>query len=186
LNIRANTAPDKVGSVVFILDGQKVRTENGVPYALAGDSPSGDYHAWSLPLGDHTLTAIPYSKYNGIGREGGSLTIHFTVVYEPNIIYLKPFRITDQMKLTAPEEEMQFTLYPNPVKDFLTVSLKGPQLNKMKTISILTISGATIKTIHPVTQNKTIQLNVSSMVPGTYILKIINDHKVNYKKFVKL
>ncbi|WP_211217440.1 FG-GAP-like repeat-containing protein, partial [Segetibacter koreensis] len=31
LNIRANTTATKVGSVVFILDGQKVRTENGFP-----------------------------------------------------------------------------------------------------------------------------------------------------------
>ncbi|MEO6452440.1 MAG: T9SS type A sorting domain-containing protein [Ginsengibacter sp.] len=80
LNIRANTNSVKPGSVIFILDGKQVRTEEGAPFALAGDLPTGDYHAWTLPIGEHTLTAIPYERSNGGGLKGKSLTIHFNVI----------------------------------------------------------------------------------------------------------
>src|SRR5690606_11429802 len=87
LNIRANTSPESVGSVVFELDGKKFRTENVSPYALAGDNPPGNYHDWTPPLGEHILKATPYTEKNGGGETGPSLTIRFTVVEEqiPNV-----------------------------------------------------------------------------------------------------
>jgi hypothetical protein len=86
LNIRANTLPTIVGRVVFNLNG-KLITENFIPYAIGGDAHpnNGDYKAWKLPLGTHTLQATPYStKYNG-GTAGSSLTIQFTVVEKPKV-----------------------------------------------------------------------------------------------------
>jgi hypothetical protein len=80
LNVKAYPTTNRVGSVVFMLDGKGVRLENGPPYALAGDNPTGDYHNWRPSLGDHTLTAIPYTKYNAKGLEGLGLTIHFKVI----------------------------------------------------------------------------------------------------------
>jgi dipeptidyl aminopeptidase/acylaminoacyl peptidase len=79
LSIRANTAPTKVGSVQFTLDGQLIKTENTAPYAIAGDRNSGaDYRAWTPALGNHTLTVTPYSGRNASGTAGASLTINFT------------------------------------------------------------------------------------------------------------
>lgn len=54
LNIRANTSPAKVGSVVFRLDGKQVRIENGAPYAFAGDLLRDNIIRWSF-LWEHTL-----------------------------------------------------------------------------------------------------------------------------------
>ncbi len=180
LNIRANTNPGKVGSVVFILDGEKVRTENGAPYALAGDNPSGDYHAWALPLGDHTLTAIPYSNYNGKGTEGVSLTIHFTVVNNPGNL------ITSADGLNIPRDVMDFSLYPNPVNKILNINIGDIQPNGKSTVSIINSSGAVVRTIQVNGRNNIVQLNVSSLAPGTYFIKIINGDKVMNKRFVKL
>lgn len=82
LNIRANTNPDTVGSVMFTLSGQESRThtENIVPYALFADNNKGDYYSWTPTNGNYTLTATPYSAAKGKGAKGKSLTIHFTVV----------------------------------------------------------------------------------------------------------
>jgi hypothetical protein len=51
LNIRANTSPTTVGSVVFDLSGAQTRsqTETLAPYALFSDV-SGNYNPWTRPL----------------------------------------------------------------------------------------------------------------------------------------
>jgi hypothetical protein len=79
-NIRANTNPKIVGSVIFDLNGAKV-TENHWPYAYAGGSEI-DYNAMALPLGEYMLTATPYSDNIGRGMRGKALSISFKVVYE--------------------------------------------------------------------------------------------------------
>lgn len=82
LNIRANTMPSNVGSVVFELKGarQYKHTENGAPFALFGDNKR-DYFGSPLPEGEYTLTATPFNKDNGKGTKGTPLTVHFKVVY---------------------------------------------------------------------------------------------------------
>lgn len=68
------------GSVVFRVNGSKVRTENAAPFSLAGDN-NGDYNAWpqgTVP-GTYVLTATSYSEANGQGAPGESLTVTFTI-----------------------------------------------------------------------------------------------------------
>jgi hypothetical protein len=80
LNIRADTSPAAIGSVRFGLDqNSNYRTDNRAPYALQGDS-NGNYYSWRPAVGSHTVTATPYSKGNGSGTKGASLTITFTVI----------------------------------------------------------------------------------------------------------
>jgi hypothetical protein len=80
LNLRANTSPSVVGSVRFGLNGNANHlTENVAPYALAGDV-NGDYHAWTLGLGSHVVTATPYSGSNASGSAGTTLTTTLTIV----------------------------------------------------------------------------------------------------------
>ncbi len=81
LNIRANTSPAAVGSVVFALSGAASRTgtESVLPYALFSDS-NGDYAPWTPPLGSYTLLATPYTGGGGSGTAGTPLSINFTVI----------------------------------------------------------------------------------------------------------
>ncbi len=82
LAIRANTAPQQVGSVVFAFNGDDdLRTENTAPYALAGDR-SGRYNRLTLGEGEHLLTATPYTQRDGNGDAGKALTIRFTVMQD--------------------------------------------------------------------------------------------------------
>ncbi|SHJ59555.1 Por secretion system C-terminal sorting domain-containing protein [Hymenobacter daecheongensis DSM 21074] len=81
VNVRANTDPATVGSVVFSLSGTQTQniTESVFPYALFSDF-LGSYFVWTPPVGSYTLTATPYSASGGTGTAGTPLTISFTVI----------------------------------------------------------------------------------------------------------
>ncbi len=83
LNIRANTSPVTVGSVVFTLTGPQTRnaTDANGPYSLFGDT-SGDYNPWNPAAGSYTLAAAPFTG-NGSGTMGSALAINFTVLNAP-------------------------------------------------------------------------------------------------------
>ncbi|TGE25106.1 T9SS type A sorting domain-containing protein [Hymenobacter aquaticus] len=84
LNIRANTDPAQVGSVVFDLSGAQTQsiTESVAPYALFSDF-QGDYFNWTPAAGSYTLTATPYSEAGGAGVAGIPLTLSFSVLDPP-------------------------------------------------------------------------------------------------------
>ncbi|MGY3090398.1 putative repeat protein (TIGR02543 family) [Hymenobacter sp. UYAg731] len=81
LNVRANTNPSPVGSVVFALRGTQTQnqTETSAPYALFGDNGAGKYNSWTPAVGSYTLTATPYSAGGGGGTAGTPLSISFSV-----------------------------------------------------------------------------------------------------------
>ncbi len=81
INIRAQTNPATVGSVVFDLNGVKA-LENIAPYALAGDI-KGDYWDWTPTPGNYLLNAIAYTQHMAQGSAGADKSIHFTVVNGP-------------------------------------------------------------------------------------------------------
>jgi hypothetical protein len=78
-SIRADTAPERVGSVRFTVDAVlDFQTESNPPYAIAGDS-DGDYVAWAPEPGDHLVTAMPFTEDDAGGDPGMPLTVRFTV-----------------------------------------------------------------------------------------------------------
>ncbi len=110
LNIRAETMPTPIGSVVFQLSGATMRTqiENNAIYALFANQGS-DYLVGSFNEGLHTLTATPFSKMQGNGLGGTPLTIQFNVltgegngggmVSAPLVAYPVPFTSTLHVRL---------------------------------------------------------------------------------------
>ncbi|MCK0148347.1 PKD domain-containing protein, partial [Arenibacter sp. F26102] len=81
LNIRANTNPATVGSVLLTLSGpvNKTRNENVSPYALLGDS-GGNYYGQQFPLGNYNVSATAFSGSSQTGTNLGTLTIPFSIV----------------------------------------------------------------------------------------------------------
>ncbi|UOQ96690.1 PQQ-dependent sugar dehydrogenase [Hymenobacter sp. 5317J-9] len=82
LNIRANTNPAAVGSVVFALSGTQSRsqTESVAPYALFSDDAAGNYYPWTPAVGSYTLLATPYTAGGGTGTAGTALSVGFSVI----------------------------------------------------------------------------------------------------------
>ena len=76
-SVRADVS-STVGSVKFLLDGQQVRIESAAPLSVSGDA-NGDYPAWNVPAGGHTLTVVPYSGTGATGTAGPAYSVNFTV-----------------------------------------------------------------------------------------------------------
>jgi len=96
LNLRANTEPATVGSVLFRLDDNfEFNIENYPPYALAGDYPPGDYDDWTTQQGWHTITATPYADSNANGTKGTPLTTVLKIVHPVETTYIDGQIIVD-------------------------------------------------------------------------------------------
>jgi hypothetical protein len=79
VNVRADVS-GTAGSVRFGIDSNaNFRTENNKPYALAGDTGTGDYAAWTPTVGTHTFTATIYSGANATGSVLATKSFSFTV-----------------------------------------------------------------------------------------------------------
>lgn len=76
LNVRANTSPQRVGSVRFDFGGDH-HVDNESPYTFV---PTAN---WSPPLGSHRLTATAYLHKGARGAAGAALELSFNVVNEP-------------------------------------------------------------------------------------------------------
>ncbi len=76
LNVQARTRG--AASVRFELDGG-ARTENILPFALAGDD-QGKYRSWTPSLGAHVLTATPYARARAAGRPGTVAEVTLNVI----------------------------------------------------------------------------------------------------------
>ncbi len=79
LTLRANTHPATIGSCTFKLDGTVVMVENNPPYAIAGDNGFGDFLPYALTVGEHVLTAVPYTEAAEGGLAGPPLSVTFSV-----------------------------------------------------------------------------------------------------------
>lgn len=75
-------------------------------------------------------------------------------------------------------EKQKYFVFPNPVKNRLNFS--ASKTNDIQRISIISISGSTIKTFSP--QNLKDGLDISSIKPGCYLLSVsyLNGRKENY------
>lgn len=71
-----------VKSVVFVLDGVKVRTEGFAPYSIAGET-GPDFAPWVPSAGNHTLVVTPFAGSNGTGQAGTAISVSFSASVAP-------------------------------------------------------------------------------------------------------
>ncbi len=80
---------------------------------------------------------------------------------------------------------LQLKLSPNPVRDVLQVHVMGMKQNTSAAMSIISSSGAVLKTMRLSGNERTEQLDVSSLSSGVYIVKVMSADKVIYSQFLK-
>ncbi|THD67499.1 PKD domain-containing protein [Robertkochia marina] len=183
LNIRANTSPAVVGSVIMQLSGpvSNSRTESVAPYALFGDS-SGNYFNGSLTPGDYSLTATPYTAGGGGGTAGTPLVINFSVVNTQT----KSGTIAPDSSLgeeTVLSEEV--LLYPNPTNYTLNISgLSSTDISQEARFYMHDIKGALLKTFTPngVESADGYALPVDDLQQGVYLLSLESNGRVLLRK----
>ncbi|MFN6943564.1 MAG: T9SS type A sorting domain-containing protein [Cytophagaceae bacterium] len=78
-----------------------------------------------------------------------------------------------------------FNVYPNPVSNELTIQFNKSNRDLIS-IEIVTVSGETLKQYKiPKNTKSSTTLDVSSLSPGTYLLKIVGNDGVVFKKIIK-
>lgn len=97
----------------------------------------------------------------------------------PNSTYLfDDIRFSDNLSAT-PFEISKVTMYPNPVRNQLTIEAKS----EIQKLSVYNILGQEVLTKSP--KSNTINLQTSSLQRGVYIAKTIIDGKESISKFIK-
>jgi hypothetical protein len=198
LNIRANTNPSIVGSVLFTLSGpvNRTATENEAPYAIFGDR-NGNYSGRTLPAGTYTLSARAYSNRNRGGTAGPIKTITFTI--NSPVVRLDGSQASDKDN-NSTETEMNvrengaqsveimtgaLKVYPNPITDG-RVTVQDSQFKSGKVRYMLySIHGALVQegTVE-IGEGNTIKLDFSEKVThaAMYILVLDNENYLGPKR----
>lgn len=84
LNVRAETSPTLVGSVLFEYGSVfNTRTENIAPYVMTGDN-NGKYYAWKPAVGTYTLKVTAFSAANRQGTQGTTKVVELVVINQSN------------------------------------------------------------------------------------------------------
>lgn len=78
----------------------------------------------------------------------------------------------------------QYKIYPNPVRDLLTIDMTG--LEKPTSIKLVRSDGVLIKTIIPVDGEQLLQVKTTGLTSGIYIVNIVTSKETKSFTFVKL
>ncbi len=73
-----------------------------------------------------------------------------------------------------------FTIYPNPVKDIVTISIASKAVTVINTINLYSVTGKLIKEI----QLPKNQIDLSNLKSGIYFIEIISDKQKVVKKLL--
>ncbi len=85
--------------------------------------------------------------------------------------------------ITFDDKGKLMTVYPNPARDNLNISFASPQQNVL--IQIHTIDGKLVRQASVGNVQRNADLNVTGLIPGTYLLKILIGNGTQVVKFIK-
>jgi hypothetical protein len=138
---------------------------------LFGNLPNNKYVSWRPAIGEYWINATPYSILFGKGAAGTPLTISFRVVDELNAASPAGRKLSPDI-LADGNENKEINLYPNPVKDKLTINL-GENPEENFTIGIYDIMGRKVYMEEKMEINSSsIEINLSALPSGYYILQL--------------
>lgn len=176
LNIRAITTTEKVGSVLFSLNGNQT-TENMQPYELAGSSGE----SFDFTTGLYTLSATTYPHTRARGSAGATKTITFAVVN------LSEEAAALANKLPG-KNNGGLAISPNPFAGRAKISFSVPETGNA-TLIIYDLNGTPVKTIHngPAETGKPYEytLDGSALPAGWYVGRVVTN-KATYQQKLRL
>jgi len=87
---------------------------------------------------------------------------------------------------TIGKEIFEVTISPNPARDFLNIEYESTNKMEMK-VSIFDTQGRLAKSVEliPGVRKQSLDLNILSLQPGTYLLKIQSEESISHEMFIK-
>ena len=109
---------------------------------------------------------------NNNGLIGDTLNIVFLDTLQASVINFDAYFIQNNISVNETDKkENQFSVYPNPVSDFVTIQTTG-NLNSGLLLEIKDLSGRTVRTEKMNMTNGKYQLSVQSLPSSMYIISI--------------
>lgn len=172
--ISANAADQdgSISKVEFYNGNTLITTEKFLPYSWTWNS---------VPAGNYTITAKAYDN-SGATKVSSPISV---VVSAKNIstssINGSPIDLEGEKK----RDMANISIGPNPAHNTISIFNQGFVQNKDLKISILSINGILVKVINSSFLNSMNQIDISFLIAGTYLLKLMSGDKIVYKQFVK-
>jgi hypothetical protein len=204
ISAEATDPDDSITKVEFYIDSTLVHTETVAPYEYHWNNVQpGEYiiTAKATDSSGHTttstgvlITVTPVTLARGIGSASektisneGALSSVTTL--DSASLAITSIALSNQATVTAPTEinqagDINLSIGPNPARNYLNVFVNGRE-NKKITISLFSISGALIKTVQRTASNQIVQLDLSSLTGGVYIVRATYGTTIVSKQFVK-
>lgn len=138
---------------------------------------------WIFVVGDD-ITYVIYATYNCSAN--GNYVVYLTINCGSNkglttyMSYIHADGLTSSPILSS---ESAISLYPNPVKDKLNISITNVDLSGT-TISIYNVSGQVVYS-SKVISNDILEINTTNLSNGVYVVKMINNNNQYISKFIK-
>ncbi len=177
----ANSSSGKIKKVDLYSNNRLLGTQYLDPFVIS----------WKhVPAGTYILKAIATDNH---GLSTASAPVKVSVAKTKSSVSSRPSSdnsaaVADSTidKLDFSDNTASLKVSPNPVSTTLNIATKGLEQNKELTISVVSVSGSTIKTIRSNTSAQVVQIDVSSLNNGVYIIKVVCGNKVLSQQFVKL
>ncbi len=84
------------------------------------------------------------------------------------------------------QSEIRITLYPNPATDVIKIDIEALKLlNEEVLITLLDFTGKSIRSERVSSSQQQITLNIQSLSPGVYLLKVTSGNNFSLNKFIK-
>jgi parallel beta-helix repeat protein len=187
IDIRANAsvAEGRIKRVEYYVNGNLIHTERGRPYS---------WNWRRIRAGSYRLTARAIDNY---GRYGTSENVYIYVtktssrdsdINDASVdVNNSDSSGLEMAMLEKPETgSFDFRLYPNPAVNTITVALDQAKVNQKANLSIINMNGSIVKNLPLVLSGKTVDLDISSLNAGTYVVRITGDNFTVNKKFIKI
>jgi len=164
--LKSSTNPTAFGVKTMIWDGKDV---NGNIVA------DGTYKVWVESAWQNNLAANTHNSIISFSFTKGTNTEHLTPTGNTYFNNISLDWVPSAVGIPKPITEADFSIFPNPAKEKITISGKG-----IKTIVIYDVTGKMLLN----TNEKTIDLN--TFTKGMYLIKIFTESGSFVKKFYKV
>ena len=166
----AEDADGRVVKVEFYNGDTLLKSVRKLPYT---------YEWQNVPSGIYTITAVATDGF-GAKTTSDPVTV---IVYMPNATIASKPSVDTKSGIA---DAAGLILAPNPAHNTVNIYTGGLQQNKQVTVTVISAAGVVMKTMQSNSMVKVLQLNVSSLPPGLYGVKLLCEDKVLYKQFLKL